>query len=65
MIKEGIDETEGTVNVYKLCPKPGDSIMVVNCGDHYEVRHHHWEQQAFDLTAEDIEDLRQGRIIWN
>ena len=65
MAKEGIDEDTGTVDVYKLCPNEGDSIMIVNCGDRFELRHHHWEVRAFDLTQKDIEDLKTGRIIWN
>ena len=62
---DGIDEVSGTVDVYKLCPEPGDSIMIVNCGTHYEVRHHHWEPQPMTLTPEDIELLKQGLITWN
>lgn len=65
MSRDGIDEKNGTVNVYELLPEPGDSVMIVNCGSHFEVRHHHWEKQPFHLTAEDIEKLKQGHITWN
>lgn len=65
MSKTGIDEKTGTLDVYRLCPEMGDSIMVVNCGTHFEVRHHHWEQQPFGLTELDIEYLKQGLITWN
>lgn len=65
MSKIGIDTKTGTVNVHDLCPEPGDSIMVVNCGTHYEVRHHHWECRPLGLTDEDIHDLKTGQIVWN
>ena len=60
-----IDEKTGTVQVYKLLPNPGDSIMIVNCGDHFEVRYHHWEEHPVELTLQEIEDLKRGHIIWN
>lgn len=63
--KDGIDEATGTVDVYSLCPNPGDSIMVVNCGSHFEVRHHHWEETPLNLTDKDVTNLRQGLITWN
>jgi hypothetical protein len=63
--KDGIDEELGTVNVYQLCPEKGDSIMIINCGTHYEVRHQHWDSQPFVLTEQDIENLKEGRITWN
>jgi hypothetical protein len=66
--KDGIDETTGKVDVYRLCPNPGDSIMVVNCGDHFELRHHSWsvnEEPPIFLTELDIELLKQGLITWN
>lgn len=68
MATDGIDEENGIVDVYKLLPKRGDSIMIVNCGDHFEVRHHKWAVQqvpAIELTPHDIECLKQGRITWN
>jgi hypothetical protein len=64
----GIDEKNGTVNVHELLPDPGDSVMIVNCGDYYEVRHHKWSvgaTPAICLTDEDIEHLKQGSITWN
>ena len=65
MSRDGIDEKTGTVDVYKLCPQQGDSIMIVNCGTHFEVRHHHWEQSPLVLTEQDIEMLKRGQITWN
>ena len=64
-VSEPIDQKQGTVNVYELLPEPGDSMMIVNCGTHYEIRHHHWARPPLVLTDEDIEKLKQGRIIWN
>lgn len=63
--KDGIDEMNGTVDVYKLCPKPGDSITVINCGTHYEVRHAHYEVRPLYLTDEEIEALKAGTIVFN
>jgi hypothetical protein len=56
---------DGTVNVHDLCPAPGDSIMVVNCGTHYEVRYHHWVEPGYTLTDQDVEDLTRGRVTWH
>lgn len=65
-MSDGIDEKTGTIDVYKLCPEEGDSIMIVNCGSHYEVRHHHWDSvPPLFLTEEDIEMLKRGQIKWN
>ena len=64
--KDGIDELTGTVNVYTLLPERGDSITITNCGTHYEVRHQHVTLgSGIYLTDQDIEDLKQGRIVWN
>jgi len=63
-----IDEEDGTVNVYKLLPNPGDSVMIVNCGNRFEIRHHSWvegEGGMLMLTEEDIDKLTAGRIVWN
>lgn len=65
MSNEGIDERTGKIDVYKLCPEQGDSIMIINCGTHYEVRHQHFEHAPIYLTEQDIEYLKQGRIVWN
>jgi hypothetical protein len=68
MATDGIDEERGIVDVYKLLPEQGDSIMIVNCGDHFEVRHHKWSVQSvppIELTPYDIECLKQGLITWN
>lgn len=68
MSRHGIDEDEGTVNVYKACPKEGDSVMIVNCGDHFEVRHHSRTIPTTTeaaLTEDDISQLQLGTIIWH
>jgi hypothetical protein len=64
-VSQGIDQKTGTINVYELCPEVGDSIMVVNCGTHFEIRHHHWTVPPLALTDDDIEDLKAGRVIWH
>jgi len=64
-LSNGIDEKTGVINVFKLCPEPGDSIMIVNCGTHFELRHQHWEPVTLSLTEEELEGLRQGIITWN
>lgn len=67
MERYGIDEDTGTVNVYDACPNKGDSVMIVNCGDHFEVRHHTRETvtQAAVLTEDEINRLKQGHITWH
>lgn len=64
-MSDGIDEKTGMVNVYQLLPEPGDSLMIVNCGTHFEIRHHHWTTPPLVLTEQDIEKLKQGLITWN
>lgn len=64
-MSKGIDEKNGTVNVYELLPEPGDSLMIVNCGTHFEIRHHHWTTPPLMLTDEDVDKLKQGLITWN
>lgn len=63
--RQGIDEKSGTLNLYDLIPEQGDSLMVVNCGSHFEIRYHHWELGALKLTDEEVEDLKAGRITFN
>lgn len=68
MAADGIDEENGIVDVYKLLPDCGDSVMIVNCGDHFEVRHHKWSLNPvppIELTQQDIELLKRGLITWN
>ena len=65
MSDDGIDRKNGTVNLYIICPLPGDSVQIVNCGTHYEVRHRHWEPEPLMLTDDDIEQLRSGEITWH
>ena len=68
MATDGIDEENGIVDVYRLLPEQGDSVMIVNCGTHFEVRHHRWSVQqvpTMELTPHDIELLKQGRIRWH
>ncbi len=62
---DGIDEESGTVNVYALCPEPGDSVMIVNCGETFEIRRHRWDVNPLILTDHDIDNLKSGRIIWH
>lgn len=63
---EAIDENTGTINVYKLLPNPGDSLLIVNCGTHFEVRHQNVPAiPTLHLTHEEVELLRQGLITWN
>ena len=65
---DGIDRDKGIIDVYKLLPKRGDSLMIVNCGSHFEVLQHPWaatNEPPLLLTEEDIESLKQGTITWN
>ena len=62
----GIDEDSGTVNVYAACPNKGDSVMIVNCGDHFEVRHHSRQlPPEATLTDDELRRLHQGQITWH
>ena len=65
MSSGGIDQKTGTINVYELLPRAGDSLVVTNCGSHFEIRHHHFETPPLTLTDEDIARLSQGQIVWN
>lgn len=62
MGRYGINEEDGIVEVFKVCPREGDSVLIVNCGDHFEVR-----QRSGDaiLTDEDIRRLTQGQVTWH
>ncbi len=67
-VASAIDEKTGMVNVFELLPDAGDSIMIINCGDHFELRHHQWNSlphPPLHLTAKDIELLKMGNITWN
>lgn len=65
MSRYRIDSDTGDINIYDLLPEPGDSMMVVNCGTHYEIQRHSWSPPPLYLTDEDIEKIKQGRITWN
>ena len=68
MSRYGIDEDSGTVDVHRACPNEGDSVMIVNCGDHFEVRHHSREPITTTeavLTDEELNKLRSGHIVWH
>lgn len=65
MSNKGINQHTGDVNVYELLPEQGDSLMVVNCGTHFEIRYHRWESPPLTLTDEDIDGLKEGRIKFN
>jgi hypothetical protein len=67
-VASAINEETGTVNVFELLPDAGDSIMIINCGDHFELRHHKWNSlphPPLHLTEHDIELLKAGHITWN
>lgn len=61
---DAIDQEKGTVNLYKLCPNAGDSLMVVNYGTHFGLSYHSWDSGQLKLTAEDLADIKGDRIIW-
>ena len=63
---DGIDRKKGTINLYELLPEKGDMLTITNCGNRFEIRHQHWElNSGIYLTDEDIENLKQGSIVWN
>ena len=59
------DEKHGRINLYEMLPQKGDMLVVQNCGDHFEINHHHWSQPPLLLTEVDIDLLKQGLITWN
>ena len=63
MSNRGVDEEKGTVNVYEACPNKGDSVVIINCGDHFEVRHEALVEQV--LTEEEVARINQGHITWH
>lgn len=68
MSDRGIDTKNGIIHLYEVIPNEGDSVMIVNCGDHLEFRQHSWQDSAVPpifLTEEEIDWLREGRITWN
>lgn len=61
-----INQQTGTVNVYKLLPRPGDSILIVNLGTHFEVRHQTVPvTPTLYLTEDDVERIRNGTMVFN
>jgi hypothetical protein len=65
MSADGIDEKTGMINVYIACPKAGDSIMVTNLGDRFEIHHRSHQAPELLLTDNEIERLKQGIIVWH
>jgi hypothetical protein len=64
----GIDEKRGIVHLNEIIPEVGDSVMIVNCGDHFELTQHSWKVAPVPpvhLTDEDIQRLKQGTINWH
>ena len=58
-------DVSGRINLYEMLPTEGDMLVVQNCGDHFEIRHHHWAYPPLLLTDLDIDLLKQGLITWN
>jgi len=66
LMTAGIDKETGTINVHELLPNLGDSLMIVNCGDHYEMRESHYELvPEIALTEEEIRCLQAGMVTWH
>jgi hypothetical protein len=65
--RDVIDEETGMIDVYGLLPNQGDSVLIVNCGSHFELRASsglHYPA-GLTLTAEEIERLKERRIVWH
>lgn len=60
-----MDGKPQAIVLHEVIPNEGDSIMIVNCGDHYEMRAHSWTSQPLALTDKDIEDLKGGKTTFN
>lgn len=67
-MSRGVDPKKGIIDLHMLLPQPGDSVTIMNCGDHYELREQHvdWSiMPEVSLTEEDIERLKAGTINWH
>ena len=64
MSSKPIDPDTGLLNAYDLCPGEGDSMWVMNCGDHFEIRYYRVIGEALRLTEDDMDKLRRGEITW-
>jgi len=63
---DGIDEEKGVIDLHSLLPGEGDSVMIVNCGNHFEMRQYtHTHGERIYLTDDDIKHLKAGSITWN
>ena len=63
-----IDEDTGTVNVYRMLPQVGDSVLITNYGYFFQVQNSgpsYINQKALTLTSEDVDALREGRVTWH
>jgi len=60
---EGINEKDQIIDLHKLLPDQGDSVMIVNCGDHYEIQHRTLKPPF--LTEDDVDHLNAGTIRWH
>ena len=59
-----INPDAGSLNLHELLPTHGDSMWVMNCGDHYEIRYYGVVGPALTLTADDTEALKNGEITF-
>lgn len=63
---DAINQQTGMVNVYKLLPNAGDSLLIVNCGTHFEVRHQTVPATpTLYLTEDDVQRIRDGTMVFN
>ena len=60
-----MDGKPQAIILHEVIPNEGDSIMIVNCGDHYEMHCHTWQPPALELTDADIEALKAGKVTFN
>lgn len=60
-----MSEKPQAVILQDMIPNEGDSIMIVNCGDYYEMHSNSRTPHPLVLTETDIERLKQGLIVWN
>ena len=64
---ETSDKDRGAIDLHRLLPSRGDSVLIVNCGDHFELRGHSVGSRPAPLvlTDEDIDRLTEGKMIWH
>ena len=58
-------ENRDDTDLREIIPEIGDSVTIVNKGDWFHMIVNAHKVPELQLTAEDVEDIMEGRIVWN